>query len=300
VDNWLVDDEDFRARLVPGADLRGLVFPAGHGLSGVDLQGADLRGADLSCASWWQDGADFGNANLSGADLRLTKLGVATFNHANLSGANLARIWLGGAPEVGWPDFIAANLTGANLSDTNLPARFTDAILDGADLTGAQLSHVDLTNASLVGADLTRADLSYATLTNADLCDASLIDARIPSRIMTRVDYNRLGVPDPGNRPRRWIWPNSPVPASTRAPNGRNTYSARLRRTPSPIPTAPTSSGPAIEAIRNGLVRCGSPDGICTRATALRAVQGDVALPVSSTWCGLSLAFVRKRSSLAC
>lgn len=90
----------------PGADLTATAFGQ------ATLTGADLRGADGS-------GGEFPVANLSGADLT-----GANFQGANLSGADLT-----GATLIG-TDFSGADLTGADLSD---------AIADGAEFRGAVL-----------------------------------------------------------------------------------------------------------------------------------------------------------------
>ena len=61
-----------------------------------------------------------------------------------------------------------ADLSGADLSYINL----TRADLSGANLSGADLCYTNLTRA-----DLTRADLSYANLSDADLSYANFSDA---------------------------------------------------------------------------------------------------------------------------
>ena len=77
-----------------------------------------------------------------------------------------------------------ADLSGANLSDANLGgADLTEATLRDADLGGA-----DLTGATLRDTDLTRADLTEATLRSADLGGADLTEATLRSTVLRSAD----------------------------------------------------------------------------------------------------------------
>jgi uncharacterized protein YjbI with pentapeptide repeats len=175
--------DDFRERLVPGADLRGTTFPACGDLNEIDLHGADLSGADLSEVDSWGDGggAGFSRADLSGADLRGAELGCPDFSGANLRGANLSGLDLGRRGQFAVTDFDRADLTGADLSGINVNGGSLDrTVLDAADLTGAVLTSCSLRDASLVGASLVRADLRKTTLKSADLRGADLTAALLP------------------------------------------------------------------------------------------------------------------------
>ncbi len=66
--------------------------------------------------------------------------------------------------------FTGANLLGANLSGANLQR----AILSGADLAMVDFSSADLSRAEVNGTDLTDADLTTANLTDVDLTHALL------------------------------------------------------------------------------------------------------------------------------
>src|SRR5579883_3285795 len=74
------------------------------------------------------------------------------------------------------PVLDGGDLSGANLSRIKLDfAKLSGANLSGADLSSANLSQVDLSGADLSGANLTDAYLVRANLHNADLREAILI-----------------------------------------------------------------------------------------------------------------------------
>ena len=85
-------------------------------LGGADFRKADLRNTDLSRAG-------LAGSDLRGADLRGADLSQAVLDGANLTGAKMNDTNLGGL------DLIGANLTGANFGGT--------ASLLGAKLSGA-------------------------------------------------------------------------------------------------------------------------------------------------------------------
>ena len=62
----------------------------------------------------------------------------------------------------------------------------TRASLEGANLSGADLSGASLRAANLTGADLTGADLYRANLTGADLKDANLRGANLTGTIFEK------------------------------------------------------------------------------------------------------------------
>jgi uncharacterized protein YjbI with pentapeptide repeats len=76
--------------------------------------------------------------------------------------------------------FVSANLTGADLSDVNL----YKADFSYATLSGAKLVRADLRNADLVQTDFTRADLSGAKLAKADIAGADFTGATGVDRIV--------------------------------------------------------------------------------------------------------------------
>ncbi len=95
-----------------------------------------------------------------------------------------------------------ADLTGADLSDANLgganltEATLRDADLARADLAGAtlrdaDLTRADLTDATLRSADLGGADLGEATLRSTDLRSADLQATTLTRATLTRADLTR-------------------------------------------------------------------------------------------------------------
>jgi uncharacterized protein YjbI with pentapeptide repeats len=72
--------------------------------------------------------------------------------------------------------------------------RGTGAVLDGANLTYADLVHANLTNATLAGANLTGAVLVRADLTGADLADAILTGANLTDTNLTGTKGLRPGI----------------------------------------------------------------------------------------------------------
>ena len=84
-------------------------------------------------------------------------------------------------------DLRRADLSGADLRRADL----TDAVLSGADLSGAVLSGADLRRAVLRRADLRRADLSGADLRRADLTDAVLREADLSGAVLRGADLRR-------------------------------------------------------------------------------------------------------------
>jgi hypothetical protein len=77
-------------------------------------------------------------------------------------------------------DLARADLSDANLSRANLScANLFDANLKGAELLGTDLSNCDLTSADLAGSDLTRSCLQGARLWHANLESANLIEANL-------------------------------------------------------------------------------------------------------------------------
>jgi uncharacterized protein YjbI with pentapeptide repeats len=86
-------------------------------------------------------------------------------------------------------DLTHVNLFGATLTEANLfAATLTEADLRGATLTGANLFGATLTKATLAGATLTEANLNEADLYEADLRGATLTKAQLFGATLTEAD----------------------------------------------------------------------------------------------------------------
>jgi uncharacterized protein YjbI with pentapeptide repeats len=111
-------------------------------------------------------------ADLRGADLRTENLKEANFNSALLEDAKLNYADLGGA-------FLEAMLNRADLLGANLKdAKLAGAFLNDADLELANLRGADLQAAALVGANLKKADLTGSNLRNTFLSQEQLATVR--------------------------------------------------------------------------------------------------------------------------
>jgi len=83
-------------------------------------------------------------------------------------------------------DLSGADLTGINLAYADL----TRANLSWANLTGVQLGQANLSGANLAGANLTGAKLNMADLTGANLSGARLLDARLYKATLDGTDLS--------------------------------------------------------------------------------------------------------------
>jgi uncharacterized protein YjbI with pentapeptide repeats len=114
---------------------------------------------------------------LSGANLRGVYLSDVNLRGADLRGANLKGVDLVGEFTV---------LDGADLSDANLTgAVLHEPQLKGAVLYNANLSDADLENAWFAQAGLSGADLSDTNLRGANLGKATLMDADLTHAVLT-------------------------------------------------------------------------------------------------------------------
>lgn len=132
------------------ADLKNFMHPKGP------QEKAELRGANLS------------RANLAGARLARANLSGALLTDANLSGADLTEAWLNGAElsrtlvsflRAPGADFSGVVMQGA---DGCYDQEFRGAIFRGADLRETRLCASFLDEADLSGTDLSKVDLTYS------------------------------------------------------------------------------------------------------------------------------------------
>ncbi len=141
----------------------------GANLVGADLTGADLRGATLA-------GATTGDARVD-VDRGVPYPERPPFDCVLPEGCD-------------WPPDAGCDLSGVRECRV-LPTRLAQASLDGADLSGVVLAHVDFTDASLRDAVLTNTVVSPdTTLRGARADGADLSDATLAG-----VDLTGLGAP---------------------------------------------------------------------------------------------------------
>jgi uncharacterized protein YjbI with pentapeptide repeats len=163
-----------RARLA-GVKCYGTSFARAN-LTEVVLTGAQLWGSDFTRTNLTK-------ANLSGVAVWMSDFGAANLTEADLTEADLSFLW-NESPD-GSPVLLnGANLSRANLRDTKLRA----AVLPRANLSGADLLGTDLHGADLSEADFTGADLAYSDFVGANLCGANLTGARLWFADFTRAD----------------------------------------------------------------------------------------------------------------
>ena len=104
-----------------------------------------------------------------------------------------------GAPGVGWRrclldgvDLSAANLSGGDLRD----ASFKRTDLDGANLSGIQGRRAKFVSASLIQANLSGADLVQADLTSADLSGAKLVGTNLRAARLFQANLRGVDLTD--------------------------------------------------------------------------------------------------------
>lgn len=110
--------------------------------------------------------------------VRLTALRILQ-RHRRLNGEGSPLFWSDVTVDLTGANLTGMDLTGVDLTNANL----TGADLDGARLWGANLTGADLSRANLNGANLIRADLTGAVLSEADLPFT-----RADGAVFTRVD----------------------------------------------------------------------------------------------------------------
>ena len=168
-------------------------------LTGCDLEGADFTDANLSGAIF--HGAVFNHTNLSNADLSGADLVGAIFDNMDLTKVNLDVAYLAKRVEdldislqeivllhARWVDsngsdgaravFSKTDLTGKDLSGVNLAASdMSFAILQKVNFSRSELLMADLSFADLRGAEMARSDLRGIKLTRANLVGANMVGA---------------------------------------------------------------------------------------------------------------------------
>lgn len=178
---------DLREAALHGARLMGAAM-AGSNLEQANLQRASLHGANLceirarladftSAVLTEVDlsGADLADARLQSVDLSRSKLIVANLDQADLTRATLV--------EANMEDSV---LRKARLHKTSL----RNSILDGADLSGADLTDADLSGVSLRRANLSHVSFLRTNLSGANLKEANLSFARFVESSLEEADIS--------------------------------------------------------------------------------------------------------------
>jgi len=144
-------------------------------LSEVDLAGVNLRRSQMVGAKLGR--SRLTGANFSGVDLTRADLSGAEVSRLNCSGARLFRATLkeirGEAT-----DFSNAVLQGGDLTDSMLSdASFRDADLQETDLAGAELLGVNFSHANLDKANFERVRCGWLTWNDVDLSRTTGLDS---------------------------------------------------------------------------------------------------------------------------
>lgn len=206
IDLWIPDSNATR-RLMDNLhhlDLSEL-YLAGTDLSGAKLDGANLSGAKIGFSRL--SGTYLAGANLRGALLmecnNCFQIDRDLFGSkiCNFSWADLSETMLHDSDFVN-SIFIEADLSGANLTMMNL----SGVDLTGAKLIGSTLKDTNLTKSKLIKANLTEAKITNSTLIEADLTEADLTSAKLTGNDLTKTsllkanligtDFNRANLSD--------------------------------------------------------------------------------------------------------
>ncbi|OCQ53248.1 Secreted effector protein pipB2 [Photorhabdus australis subsp. thailandensis] len=178
----------------PGADFSGALLPSvimeNADLSQANLVNVDLSGASLASCNF--TGAIMTLVNLQNTTLQTSNFSQATLvgtdftganiNHVNFSGANLTNARLSlttGYSQLNLSDstLLATVLTEMNLVDATITAKtdFTQAQMDGVNLSSQKLDQVIFLMASMKKANLDSTSLNGAVLVGANLAGATIL-----------------------------------------------------------------------------------------------------------------------------
>jgi len=148
------------------------------------LDGADFSGANLAQSVWLRSG--LGNSTLTGADLTGAEYVDSSMTWSSLASARLTGAQLQGS-EFHKVDFTGADLSGADLGTVynehnRPPVKLRADTFAGADLTGANLTRVDVSETTFTGADFTRTNLSRARGIRPDAVSGAVFaNTRMPN-----------------------------------------------------------------------------------------------------------------------
>ncbi len=140
-------------------------------IHGADLRGANLRGADMR-------GVGLRHGDLRDANLRNADFGPVSKKYADKANKRVSRSQLRTIPSVDW------GMTAGCQSEAQGNVNCDNGVLNGADLSGADLTnanfnlamidHADFTAANLTGAIFISTELNHVNFSNANLTGANL------------------------------------------------------------------------------------------------------------------------------
>lgn len=188
-----------RRATLKNVDMSGLSI-TDRDMRQADFTGCKMLGMDLSKANFSESrlyACDLSHSNLARSNFARSDLRGTRIESSNLIGANLdkADLRVGGFSKNGMYDtgesvsFRGANLSGARLVGTLAnSADFSDAIMtginvSGADLRNAELQGADLSGAQLAGTKLKGAHLNAAILTGVNMAEISEMEVDLSGAI---------------------------------------------------------------------------------------------------------------------
>ena len=168
-------------------------------IEGADLRGVDLRGLDLTSRRFPHCVLDHEQVrllsqypgSLESADLRHTELDLEGLNLERVSFAQtlLGRSQLIALYDAGHRNFRSANLSGTDLSGLNLcNSDFTRAKFFRANLSETDLSGATLYETNCIRANLTRTIFNTADLRRVDFTQATLRETSFTQATLTEID----------------------------------------------------------------------------------------------------------------
>ena len=174
-------------RNLNGLDLNSMDW-SNMDLRNVDLSGLDLTGKNMSRIRMRQ-------VNLSNTILVNVNLSYTNFSFCNLTGTDLTNSVLINTTFTMYTNLNGAILTGANLTSTKFDhMNLTNASFNNNDLHNTYFNRVDLTNTNFTDTNLTHTAFSNCNLTDANLTRAyiNLEETLIVRRMRERLNVERL------------------------------------------------------------------------------------------------------------
>ena len=180
-----------------GVSFAGDGFGSNPDLSNTNLAGASFSGDTLTGANFSNDvltGVDFTGASLVGGTFRGADLTNAKLAGANFKNADMGSLGSQGLTELKGTDWSTVTMTGLmsgaiDSAPSKLPAGwiFTNGFLVGpsANLSGQDLTGLNLTTANVAGINFTGAILTSANLNGLDLSTVTLAGVTANSLVGT-------------------------------------------------------------------------------------------------------------------